>query len=266
MTGDRMSVRRVPRDEWPALAPRLARLSREITYPLGERRFRIDHGADYFEFFRHLGDVEYLVAESRGRLLGTLAAVRRQLDDGPAWYLCDLKGAQGARAPVMRSLLGAVRELPGAERVYGVSMNPPGDAANGVFRLARRFAPDVELGSLAMLYSLNAHEMRFASGLLTDAFGRLSYLSLAGVKDLVVDGAEMPLPIRHVQHGRFARDGAPEPVDGAQHMFWLQSTAPSFRELSMPLGLRGHVPTASAMVLHVGMPGTDWDVVLTSDV
>lgn len=71
--------------------PQLARLELGIQYPLGVDRFRIDHGRDYFEFFRRLGERLYLVAVRRQQVFGGLAAIHREVPGGVARYIGDLK-------------------------------------------------------------------------------------------------------------------------------------------------------------------------------
>jgi len=69
----------------------------EFHYPLGaSESFSISHGRDYVPFFRAIGLPTVLVVESRGRVLGTMAAAVRPLrcPDGeirPTGYLGDLK-------------------------------------------------------------------------------------------------------------------------------------------------------------------------------
>ena len=70
-------------------------LEQGMTYPLGDDRFTIDHGQDYFAFFRRLGDLAYFVALDNNHVVAVCAAVMRRLPRFAgavaenAWYVCD---------------------------------------------------------------------------------------------------------------------------------------------------------------------------------
>lgn len=91
------------------LALALADFETEFTYPLGPgRSFSISHSPDYSLFFRSMGETRIYLAEISGKIVGSLAVVRRTviLADGttiPAVYLCDAKVTSEHRG---RSVLG----------------------------------------------------------------------------------------------------------------------------------------------------------------
>lgn len=247
------------------IGPRIAAMERSIDYPLGTDRFRIDHGTDYFAFFRRLGDLTYLVAQDGPHLLGVLAMVRCRFPAG-AWYACDLKVQPGARGQLLGRRLAhtfAARHVTAHTRGYAISMNPALQP-NRVVALLRRFQLGIEPGPQLLLFSLDAPAMHRVAPLLTRRHGRLSYLSLCGVKDIVLHSTGRPMDLLHAQFGpRADHHGARgEPSPGATHMFCM----PESDALVAELRNLGIAPAADATVVHRGMPDQDWSFILTSDI
>ena len=115
----------------------LRALEQSITYALdaqGQRRFCIDHGPDYGEFFARRGHARFMVVSQEQQVVGTLAGCWHQASLGRrpvrALYLGDLKLAASHRGRgVARQMalyaLGALyreRRLRGFELVYGAAM------------------------------------------------------------------------------------------------------------------------------------------------
>ena len=74
----------------------IAELEKIASYPLGEDRFTIDHGSDYFAFFDRLGETVFHIYLDGPKVVALGAAVLRTIPntDGKeqkVWYLCDLK-------------------------------------------------------------------------------------------------------------------------------------------------------------------------------
>lgn len=108
----------------------------QFRYPLGdEQSFSISHGRDYITFFTAIGEPTLVVAEHRGRILGTISAAMRTLrfPDGTerkVAYIGDLKISPGARGGVV---LGRILETmhttlagPANGIAYGVVMDGTG--------------------------------------------------------------------------------------------------------------------------------------------
>ena len=76
-------VRELSGDDFAAYQAAVCALEHGVTSPLGHDRFAIDHGSDYFAFFRRLGGLAYFVALDALRgpgiseLLGRLPGARR---------------------------------------------------------------------------------------------------------------------------------------------------------------------------------------------
>jgi hypothetical protein len=118
----------------PAMGQALADFETQFVYPLGEgASFSISHGRQYLPFFQAIGEATVLVAEHEGRVLATLAAVRRPLrwPDGTlrsSVYLGDLKVAPEARSGIVlgRMLLAMRESLAGHAYGYGIVMEGTG--------------------------------------------------------------------------------------------------------------------------------------------
>lgn len=101
----------------PHLARALLEFEGQFTYPLGANdSFSISHGPDYVTFFQAIGEATVLVIEEEGRVLGTLAAVVRDLraPDGQVQkvaYLADLKLGREVRHRLTRYLLAMSEHL-----------------------------------------------------------------------------------------------------------------------------------------------------------
>lgn len=274
-----LTVRRLTDGELATYGPRISAIERGVTYPFGDDRFEIDHGKDYFAFFRRLrggpgrpaetDDLRVYVAETGGELLGVLVAVRRgfPVPQGvrTAWYLCDLKRARrpGVRG-VATPLLDAFRAdaFVGEPRAFAIHMLPAGDRGSPLLRFMKREleAPDGSQRPIA-IFALDSVSMNRALPILKKALGPIGFLSLAGVKDLVLASSGRPMPILHLQHGPFALPGGREPVLGATHMFALPMGHPTVTDL---LGLEVSF-AATAVIVGRGVKDLDPTVILTSD-
>ncbi len=269
-----LRIRELDCSVYPGFQQSVSALERGVTYPLGNDRFAIDHGVDYFAFFRRLGELSYFVALDGQRVAAVCAAVLRRIPPSagkppePCWYVCDLKVHPDYRRhhiPWQMFCHGFPRKYPQCPRGYAISMNPGDGSPNPVVRLATHFhlAP-VSVGSLLAIYSLAAAPMRSIEDILRRARGPLAYLSLAGVKDIVLSSTRRPMPLLHLQHGLTASSSvAPgSAIDDHVHMFCLPANDPLQCQLA---GLGIHA-SASASVIHHRMGRWDWRGVLTSEI
>ena len=112
------------------------------------------------------------------------------------------------------------------------------------------------------LFSLNCAEMEAFAPVLELHRGPLSYLSLAGRKDIVLQSTGAPMPLLHLQFGPFAETGRMRPVPGHVHMFCTPTRDP----LSEAARAHGLEPSATATVAQAGMTGQTWNFILTSDI
>lgn len=258
----------VKRGERAAYSEGIAALERGTSYPLGDDRFELDHGDDYFAFFDRLGETVYEVALDGERVVGVSARILRRRP-ARCWYLCDLKvhpayrGRRIAARFARHAFLGAYARC---GRGYGISMNEAGSGENRVARLVGRLRMVPFHASTLELFSLDASAMAELRPVVERHRGPTSFLSLGGWKDLVLESTGAPLPLLHVQFGPCAAPGEPDVVPGHTHML----CAPAGDALALDLAAHGAQPSATATVLHHRMPEHGatgrFGFVLTSDV
>jgi GNAT superfamily N-acetyltransferase len=250
-----------------AFADRIAALEADTTYPYGHDRFRLDHGDDYFAFFDRLGETLYAVALDGDEVVAVGCGVLRTIPAAGgsthAWYVCDLKvrpDHRGRHIPLRFLAALAPDAYLRCGRGYAISMDPP-SGENRVVRLIERFSlMPVRRAARLSLYTLDEHAMRDFARVLERRFGPIGYLSLAGVKDVVLESTKAPMPLWHVQHGPLGRPQATEPQPGGLHMFCVVDGDP------IEADLRGLEPSARASVVAHRLARTRFDFILTSDI
>ena len=256
-----------------ACQTQVAALEKKATYPLGPNEsFKIDHGADYFAFFKRLGQLSYYTAFREEELVAVGCGVLRDLalkPDQPkekCWYLCDLKvdpASRGQHIPLYMFMKAAYKAWT-STRGYAISMNPTG-SENRVVKMFRNhgWIPVDEPKQLA-LFSMNQDEMQRAEHTLEKHRGPVSYLSLQGTKDLILSSTGQPLPLLHAQFGP-CKDANPTyelPQPGFTHMFVAPVGDALYQEL-ISLNIQ---PSTTASIISRGMKECDWSFILTSDI
>lgn len=252
-------------------AARIAALEALASYPLGDDRFKIDHGPDYFAFTDRMGESHTWAALDGQRVVAVGSGVLRRVPfrqgarPRPAWYGCDLKvhpDYRGRHIPI-RMLRGAFcPSYLRCSRGYGISMNTPG-VPNRMARLVRHWPwTPISAPTTLELFSLDLDAMRAVAPLVARARGPLGYLSLGGVKDIVLESTGAPMPLLHVQWGPAAVGAEREPRADHVHML----CAPHDDPLAAALRAEGHAPSATATVIQHRMERADWRFVLTSEI
>ena len=253
--------------------PQILEIEANARYPLGNDYFRLDHGRDYFAFFNRLGKVKYYIWKEGTRVAAVVCGVLRQTPPGlnkkagSAWYICDLKvhpAFRGKRIPlkIMSRIL-----LPNyfrCGRGYAISMNSSDITENRVVKLMKNFrwAP-IDNVTQIVLWSLDENRMEKAQPILERHRGQVRYLSLRGVKDIMLESTQTPLPILHAQFGPLADVSAANKRDAdAIHMF----CAPAQDPMTSELQVMGFEPSSSASIISHRMHASDWKWILTSDI
>jgi len=244
--------------------------STNVMYPLGkDKKFSISHGKDYFAFFRRLGALHYFLTFQENKddseeraLIGTGAAIKRRFGNHRFYYLCDLKTHPKARGQRLTTRL-LMHWLPTYKHNmtgYLVSMDPSSIGVESIFASVL----SISKGPKLLIYHIDALDMFFVQALfLEDAWGKISYLSLKGKKDLLLDGKE-PMPIYHLQHGPFAEhtDLMYPTVLKAKYMFAVIQGSKLAKNVELLL----KKSTITATVISRGMEWSNWNWILTSDI
>ena len=274
------TVQELTLSERAAFQERVVALEKGVSYPLGDDRFEIDHGEDYFAFFDRLGETHYCVALDGEQVVAVVCNVLRSVPrhEGvkpePIWYGCDLKvhpDYRGRWLPwkMLTSALSSKNLECG--RGYGISMNPGDRSGNRMVRLCERFTlASMRVGTSLVFYSLTADKMRQVAPLVQNERGRLGYLFLGGIKDIVLQSTGAAMPLLHLQFGPCAETDHSgkrgqwftEPQTGYVHMFCI----PEEDDLARGMQERGFPPSATATVIQHRMSDWDWRFVLTSDI
>lgn len=256
------------RKNWLKYSSSLQSLESVAEYPYGDDFFKLDHGKSYFEFFERLGEPVFHVAVEGEEVVACAAGVLRQIPTGngniESWYLCDLKVHPDYRHQRIPSRLFRKRLFLNylrCGRAYAVSMNPS-HGENRVIKITQRFPYfPIRLEAQLNIYSLNWQQMSEVSDDIANVVGPISYLSLAGKKDLIMKSTGARLNLLHVQHGPFAERQIIDPQKSSIHMICAPPDSVLDRTLRSKLSV-----SATASIIGYRMRSVDWGFILTSDI
>ena len=251
-------------DNWRRWAPALRELESAIEYPYGRDTFRIDHGPDYWKFFARLGEPRMHAVVGGERILAVACGILRSLQDGPAWYLCDLKSAadfRGQHAATRMLKHQFFRNYWRCHRGYAISMNPQ-RGENRIARLLDRFSwlpfhVEAELKFFTFSHSTVA-EVRAA---VESVVGPLGMADLRGMKDLIMGSTGRSMPVVHLQYGQSIQQPL-RVIEGVEFMLAVVAGSAIDARLN-DLGVKA---SATASVIAHRMRGVDFGFVMSSDV
>jgi hypothetical protein len=247
----------------------IAELEKIASYPLGEDRFTIDHGSDYFAFFDRLGETVFHIYLDGPKVVALGAAVLRTIPntDGKeqkVWYLCDLKvhpDCRGAGIPIKMANRGFLRSLWTSRRLYGISMDQPRQKQNRVAKLLNHFKwLPINIEEGLEIYQLSLEQLNNLD--LIKYVGEFSSRSLISIKDIVLESTGNPLNLWHVQHGCKAQHCDKQGSKDGTYMI----CSPEHSRLSRYLKNEGIPHSSTATIIHSGMNKFNWDFILTSDI
>lgn len=260
-----MRIFRITREDLPRYQAQLEALEQRSVYPLGQDSFRLSHGQDYFAFFERMGEVEYWATEDEGKLVAVGCGVLRE--NPPRWYGSDLKvhpDYRGRHLPLRMVNRLWFRRYLRCGCGYGVAMDPADGREPPTLRLLRhfKFLPMVKVVPL-VLYSEDAEGMARARPILEAHRGPLHFVSLLGIKDLVLESTKAPLPLLHVGYGlRVDRRTFAEPQAAHAHM-WCTPRGDALHGALEGAGFR---VSATASILHHRLGDFDWGRLTTSEI
>ncbi len=262
-----MRFLRIRRDELPAWQTEIDALEHLSVYPLGDDAFRLSHGADYFAFFERMGRVFYYAMEDSGHLVAVGCGVLR--DKPRRWYASDLKvhpDFRGRHLPVALLRRAFFQNYIRCPRGYGVAMDPADGRPPPSYRLLKHFRwLPFSLFAITPLdiFSADAATMARARPVIEAARGPLHFVSLRGIKDLVLESTHAPLPLLHVEFGVTRGPGV---VDAPQQGFTHMWCAPRNDALLTALARMDIAPSAGATIIHHNLSRFDWSTLTTSEI
>ncbi|MFJ1269085.1 hypothetical protein ACD661_10990 [Legionella lytica] len=247
-------------------------LEQKAEYPYGDHFFKIDHGKDYFAFFERQGKLDYYMLVDKNKVAGVVAAVLRDVPSHTGikkiWYYCDLKihpDYRGRHLPIKMAYKIYLRNFLTSWNGFGISMNPAsGGHQNRMKKLIRwlRWIP-VRTNTQLNLFSLDKNAMQKAQPILEQFRGKIRFLSLEGIKDLILTHDQSKIPILHAQFGKSEALNPEQsmPQEGCIHMFCIAAEDPLVSKLAEIQIL----PFSTMTLFNYGKNPRDWNWLMTSD-
>lgn len=264
-----MKIFEIKKNQRHLYQEQISRLEKMANYPLGNDSFYIDHGKDYFAFFDRLGETHYFACTINNEIVAVAAGIVRQLSK-KGFYLCDLKvhpKYRRKKIPLKILSHAALRYYLKCPRGYAIAMDKENQKENRTAKLLEHFrwlkiSPIEKLH----LYSFNYEEMLMHRKLIEEHKGKISFLSLQGVKDLILDSTKLPMKLLHIQYGD-KRENTDEqltiePQRDYVHMIALVSNDSLKKEFDK---LKIH-STSTATIIEHNLKNTDWSFIRTSDI
>lgn len=274
---------------------KLFELLTQQTYPLGSDSFKINHGYDYFAFFKRLGKIEYIIIQHIDEkvIVGTTCAILRHYvtkskktngiikrKSVPYWYFCDLKIMPAHRGKnltckLFNAMYKRFEEI--SDRGFMISMDPD---SHFIIKLVQKMdqirntPPEAMAKTIRLrIYNVTYAKMLELEPILKSYMGDISYLSLVGIKDLILTSTNKVIPIYHLQHG-FLKNAdclsLNELPKNATIMFCVPELSESSNEdvpnLKDKLDSLGFITDITATIISWNMKNFNWQSILTSDI
>ena len=115
-------------------------------------------------------------------------------------------------------------------------------------------------GGTLMIYSFDYDTLLKALPVIQKYRGPITFLSLRGIKDLVLKSTNKPMELLHLQWGN--KPGFSTPMDGYTYMFCCINTDIIYHELFS----KRITTDISATIIHTNMNDYDWTFIMTSDI
>lgn len=231
-------------------------------YSLGNDKFRIDHGANYYSFFERQGKMKIVVClDNKKNVIATGIGILKYANGQNVWYICDVKvdvNYRGMGIP-LKMMMNSLHNIDKSDKVYGISMNN-GNEENKILSLTQKM-PLIKFknGGKLMIYSLNYDKMMVTLPIINRHLGPVNFTSLNGVKDLILQSTGKPIEILHMERG-YGKNS--KPIQGFTHYFCCHENSLLYKEL---VG-NGIVTDISATIIHHNMDGVDWGFITTAQI
>lgn len=238
----------------------------QIFYPIGQNYFTINHGVDYYEFFKRQSEqIKIYAYFEKNKIIAVGCGILKLLEKESVWYICDLKVDPEYRGKYLPSKIFLSSLFPNylySNKCYGITMN---DNNNKVERLSKHmnFLNFKNAGNL-YIYKVNYYQMLWMEPLLKTYFGRINYVSLEGIKDLILkDGNRMK--ILHVNKKMNQSETGiyfSHPIPDYDIMFCCHEDS----ELKHKLDEMNFRTDITASIIHANMDNYKWDFVQTDEI
>lgn len=235
----------------------------------------INHGKDYFSFFRRLGSIYYFMIQytEKNLLVGTACAILRKYSycttnkkiNIPFWYLCDLKidkNHQGKNITIklFKHMYHKYQLI--SKRCYLICFEN-NQAIMKIFNNINLYLRHKFATTNLLIYAVNHSVMTIIEKLFICAYGDISYLSLRGKKDFIIVNQDIPQYF-HLQHGKFAEKG--EELKNLPEKSVIMYCFPSGCQFESIMNNLKILPVNKAHILSTNMEFFDWHDILTSDI
>jgi len=241
---------------------RLLAFEKEFIYPLGNDRFKISHGTNYFKFFDNIGEVIYAGYTKDNHIAIVVCIIKRVINKECIYYICDLKKKKGYSSSLTKSLTDTLYKKYNLEnkRIYAVSMNPF-KRENTVAKVWNRtFQHHFKSDKTINLYSLNLDTFLKIREVLEEK-GTLSSISTRGVKDIILQSNKLKLPLYHICFNKKENKNIEMDKEG-MYMFCLLSD----HILNKKLESLGVEINSKATILQRNMDDNNFDFINTSEI
>ena len=231
-------------------------------YPLGNEFFTIDHGVDYFAFFKRLGEVNYFIIRSENKIIGTGCAI---LKDDKYFYLCDLKirkeyQGNNLSFKLFFSMYFKFKHI--SNSGYLITMNKKNNPVINIF-MKFSFLFNIKKDQI-LIYKLNTKEFDSVKNILKDHFGTISFLKLNGIKNIIIESEHKSqiMNLYHLQHHNSGKYSLENIESDGVIMFscWEKSS------LVKLLNEKNITTDTTATILSSNMEDYNWDMLSTSEI
>jgi len=174
-----------------------------FVYPMGDLTFKLNHGNNYFHFFKRMGEVRTIGYKNNiGEIIMLSTGILRNIENQEVWYLCDLKinPEYVGKRLTLRILKDVLTDFSSiSDKAYGIQMNEKGKE-NRTSKLLTKFNKGYfsKINTL-VLFTLTKNELLKHKDVIEQYKGYMNTISLKGVKDIVIQETNTILPLIHLE-------------------------------------------------------------------
>lgn len=246
-------------------------------YSLGLDSYLNNYGTNYFAFFERLGQVNCFIIKHIDSkiIIGSVCIIfknhisyhkktKRKLH---YWYICDLKidnkhRKQGLTIKLFEHIYHRFSLI--SQRLYLIAMDPD---SQQIIHIINKLQPTIHFKfkhkyklTKLLIYTVPVIIMKEIERYFTCIFNKITYLALAGVKDMVLSSTGKSMNLYHLQHDNRGKKLMDVPED-VSIMFCFPKDSP-LEDIMNSHDIRTDI---TATIISWSMNFFDWHDVLTSD-